>query len=184
VRLGRSSDRLATIGAQGESEFVQISREVLGGVIRRARLNAKLTRSQLQRATRGRFTPTAIGGYERGERAISVVRFVELSYAIGIAPEELLAQVLDDASPRARRPLTIDLTRLHGTEPTVRDAVAGFAQHMKVRRSDFLTDVLTLRAGDLVVVANQAHVSPGELMRSIAPAIVAEPGRNGDDSRD
>ena len=158
---------------------MHVSREALGGAIRRARLEANLSRSQLQQATRGRFTSTAIGGYERGERAIAVDRFVELAYALGISPEELLGQALEVDSPRAHRQVTIDLTKLRDADPEVRDAVAGFTQRMKVRRSDFLTDVLTLRAGDLVVVASRAEVSPGELMRSLAPAIVAEAGRNG-----
>jgi transcriptional regulator with XRE-family HTH domain len=151
---------------------VRVSRQGLGQAIRRARLEACFSRNQLSQRTGGRFSATAIGGYERGERAVSVERFVELAYAIGMAPEDLLSRALDDEAPRLHHRVTIDLTKLRDTDPAVREAVASFTHRMKLRRSDFLTDVLTLRAGDVVVVASHAEVSPAELIRGLAPAMV------------
>jgi transcriptional regulator with XRE-family HTH domain len=150
----------------------------VGAAIRDARVRAGLSRRAVQQTTRGRLSATAIGGYERGERSITIERFVELASAIGVAPEELLGRALSDATPRDRRELTIDLTRISEADPSVREVVAAFAQTMRVRRGDLLGDVITLRSGDLGVLATRADRKASTLLRDLAPAVVrvGEPG--------
>lgn len=91
--------------------------EDIGSALRRARLARGLTLREVGTRSRGAFSPTAVAGYERGERAISVQRFCDLCAFYGIAPEHLLAAVLRGAAGRAE---LIDLTELEEREP--RDA--------------------------------------------------------------
>jgi transcriptional regulator with XRE-family HTH domain len=65
-----------------------------GGALRRARIARGLTLREVGIQSEGRFTPTAVAGYERGERNISVRRFCELTVFYGIEPERPLAEAL------------------------------------------------------------------------------------------
>ena len=82
----------------------------IGGALRRARLARGMTLKQLSVASAGRFKPTSVAGYERGERSISVVRFCELCRLVGVPPDRLLGEILRAA--RADPDLVIDLTHL------------------------------------------------------------------------
>jgi transcriptional regulator with XRE-family HTH domain len=78
----------------------------MGGALRRARAARGLTLREVGIRSRGRFTPTAVAGYERGERNISLVRFCELAFFYGIEPERLLAEALHPGDGR----FVVDLT--------------------------------------------------------------------------
>lgn len=58
--------------------------------MRRAREDAGLSLKDVERRTDGRFKPSTIAGYERGERAITVSRFVALAAAYGAHPGAVL----------------------------------------------------------------------------------------------
>ena len=80
----------------------------VGRALRGARTARGLTLREVGVRSSGKFTPTAVAGYERGERRISLQRFCELALFYGVEPERLLAEVLhpDD------RELVVDLTSL------------------------------------------------------------------------
>ena len=80
----------------------------VGRALRRARHAQGLTLRDVGIRSGGIFTPTAVAGYERGERAISLERFCELATFYGVAPEDLLAEGLH---PGDREPV-VDLTPL------------------------------------------------------------------------
>jgi transcriptional regulator with XRE-family HTH domain len=48
----------------------------------------------------GTFTPTAVAGYERAERSISLERFSALCAFYGVAPDRLLGDVLRRSDDR------------------------------------------------------------------------------------
>ena len=48
--------------------------------------------------SQNRFKPSAVGGYERGERAIRLDRFCELCSIYGVAPEVMLARAMSHIS--------------------------------------------------------------------------------------
>jgi transcriptional regulator with XRE-family HTH domain len=68
--------------------------EALGRALRQARAQAGLTLRQVAARTGGRFKASALGGYERGERDISVRRFCELLSAYGVPAPEVLKDAL------------------------------------------------------------------------------------------
>ena len=78
----------------------------VGSALRRTRQAKGLTLRDVGIRSGGIFTPTAVAGYERGERAISLQRFCDLATFYGVAPEDLLAEAQD---PDDREPV-VDLT--------------------------------------------------------------------------
>jgi transcriptional regulator with XRE-family HTH domain len=146
--------------------------EALGEAIRHARQRAHLSLRDLERRSAGRFKPSAVGGYERGERDISVERLVELSFAIGIAPEELLADSLARLLPNTYTEVAIDLVRLRDARNAEARAVNEFARRIRTERNDLAGDVVTVRAGDLQIIAGEAGTDVPSLLRAIEPAVV------------
>ncbi|MDQ2964665.1 MAG: helix-turn-helix domain-containing protein, partial [Chloroflexota bacterium] len=59
----------------------------MGRALRRARQTRGLTLRDVGIRSGGIFTPTAVAGYERGERAISLRRFCDLATFYDVAPE-------------------------------------------------------------------------------------------------
>ena len=70
----------------------------IGEVLRAQRLRAGVTLRAIPVLSGGRFSASAVGAYERGERAISVVRFCELAWTLGGSPAALLADALGTGS--------------------------------------------------------------------------------------
>jgi transcriptional regulator with XRE-family HTH domain len=144
----------------------------LGTAMRAARRQAGLSLRDLERSSEGRFKPSAVGGYERGERDVSAERFVEFAYLVGRLPEDLLADTLRAVFPRSHREITIDLGKLHETQVDAAGAVGGYARRLQLVRRDYFGDVITFRSGDLEIVAADAGVKVGGLLRTIEPAVV------------
>jgi transcriptional regulator with XRE-family HTH domain len=71
----------------------------VGRALRRARTARGLTLREVGRRSGGGFTPTAVAGYERGERNISLRRFCELAIFYGDEPIHLLAEALHAEEP-------------------------------------------------------------------------------------
>ena len=92
---------------------VPISAEA-GRALRRARIAAGLTLRDVGERSSRAFTPTAVAGYERGERQISLQRFCDLATFYGVAPEQLLAEIRRGLAEREQ---LIDLTQLEEREP-------------------------------------------------------------------
>src|SRR4051794_40166423 len=83
-----------------------------GAVLRDARRAAGLSLSELAERSGGRFKPSSLGGYERGERALSLARFCTIADLLNAPADQLLADILDGLRPGARRGMTIDLRSL------------------------------------------------------------------------
>ena len=95
--------------------------EEVGRALRRARLDLGLTLRQVGERSLGAFKPTAVAGYERGERTISLERFYALCSFYGVAPTEVLAEIEEALDPPAEA--LVDLTQLE--EPTAATSVIG-----------------------------------------------------------
>ncbi len=64
----------------------------LGVKLRTARTNAGLSLDRLAAQTHGEFKASAVGSYERGERAISVERFARLCSIYAVHPVTVLPE--------------------------------------------------------------------------------------------
>jgi transcriptional regulator with XRE-family HTH domain len=140
----------------------------IGGALRRARLARGMTLKQLSVASAGRFKPTSVAGYERGERSISVVRFCELCRLVGVPPDRLLGEILRAA--RADPDLVIDLTHLERLRPSEGELLTGFVQQVASLRGSGEVERITLRAGDIEVLASASGRRPDELKEVLGTA--------------
>lgn len=66
----------------------------LGQKLRAARRHRGWSLGEVEANTEGEFKASVVGAYERGERAISVQRFVALSDIYGVVPADLLPATL------------------------------------------------------------------------------------------
>lgn len=145
----------------------------LGAAMREARMRAGLTLRDLERISSGRFKPSAVGGYERGERDISAERFVDLAFALGTTPEELLGDAMRRGFPKTHVEASIDLAALQRRDGTdSARAVRAFAHRVQLERQDLFGDVLTVRAGDLEVIARDAGTDMPALLDELGDAII------------
>ena len=144
--------------------------EAIGRALRRARRDRGLTLDDVEVRSRGRFKRSAVGGYERGERQISLSRFCELAAVYNVSPGHLLTKALQQGA-QVPPVVVIDLARLSRIEDEDVWAVAQLVQDLKVQRGDLLTDVITLRAGDLEILATAFGEKSSRLLEKLRPAL-------------
>lgn len=142
-----------------------------GAALRRARTARGLTLREVSAASRGRFKPSVVGGYERGSRAISLGRFCELARFYGVPPDRLLADALASVDPGGWDEVVLDLTKLSLVRDEDRRTVAEYVGRLRAQRGDFEGEVLTLRAGDVEHMALRSGSRPARLLSSLRPAI-------------
>lgn len=150
--------------------------EVAGDVLRAARRKRRLTLRAVWRESHGEFKPSALGGYERGERAISLDKFCSLAAIYGVPADKLLGEVLDNEQPGDRRQVVVDLNALAelGASDVQFDgarALGRFVHSIRSRRGDFLTNVVSLRAGDLELFSMELGVVPATMLKQLDPAL-------------
>lgn len=130
-----------------------------------------MTLHDVAEASFGRFKPSALGGYERSDRTISIERFCELARIYGMSPDELLSRVMDKVDPAGREGVVLDLTRMELVDAWIRGRLAEFVHQVKALRRDYATDVITLRAGDVAAIAAATGRSPEEVVAGIEPVL-------------
>jgi transcriptional regulator with XRE-family HTH domain len=144
---------------------------VLGEILRGARRARGLTLREVERMARG-FTASSLGSYERGERAISLERFFELARVYGIPADRLLGRVLDRLAPDERTEVVVDLNQLRylpGEEPRL---AQNLIRRIRRQRGDLLTDVISLRSGDVEALALSSGLRAQALLDLLEPALV------------
>ena len=178
--LGGGTDRLPNDPARGG---VTELASAVGEALRKTRQERGLTLHDVGVLSGGRFKPSALGGYERGERSISVGRFCALAALYGVPPDRLLARTLEQASPTTRCELVIDLNKLPFIRNQQVHLVAEFIHKVRAQRGDYLSEVITLRSGDLEALALTTQLKPDALLESLGPAIrTSMPSNRGTES--
>jgi transcriptional regulator with XRE-family HTH domain len=146
-------------------------RQAIGEALRAARRQRGLTLRDVADLSERRFKPSALGGYERGERAISLERFWELAGVYGVPADRLLGDVLDRIDPEGRVEVLVDLSQLElipGDEPRI---AAELVERVVRLRGERLGGAVALRAGDLEQLALASRMTPAELVRRLEPAV-------------
>lgn len=141
-----------------------------GRALRSARLRFRLSLRRVERLSRGRFKASTVSGYERGERTISLARFCELALLYGVTPQRLLSDALSDM--QGGQVTVIDLTKLSAIDGSPADVASRFVQNIRAERGEEEGDVVSLRIGDLELLATATGLPPNELRTTIAPALV------------
>lgn len=108
------------------------------------------------------FKASVLGAYERGERAISVPRLIRLSEIYEVPSDQLLPRdseteisLVDSgaSSIDLESGFTIDLVRLHDLDDPDAQILSRYATTIQLERQDFNGRLLTIRSGDMRVLA-------------------------------
>lgn len=145
--------------------------QAIGEALRRARKRRGLTLHEVDRISRGRFKPSSVGSYERGTRTISAPLFCELSALYGVLPDRLLAEALAASQAEAVSDVVIDITRLPALRGQEASVVIEFVEQVQAQRRGPHSNVITLRTGDLQILAAAAGVQPRALLNVLSPAL-------------
>ena len=146
-----------------------------GRELRRIRQKRGMTLEDVRKRSGNRFKPSALGSHERGQRGLSLARFCELAWLYGIPPDQLLAEALRSITTTGAVEVVVDLDRLStslGPEVTL---LAEHVHDVRSRRRDYLTDMITLRSGDIEALAGRAQTRPAELLGRLA-SVLHRPG--------
>jgi len=143
-----------------------------GKALRRARRARGLTLRQVSAISLGRFKPTSVAGYERGERSISLERFCELCQLYEVPPQTLLAEILRSIAGGPEP--DIDLTLLESLGSAEGALVAGFIRQIRALRREAASGRIALRAGDLEVLATAAGKKREELAEALGERLQRE----------
>lgn len=141
----------------------------IGRALRRLRRAHGLTLVDVAAMSNGMFKATSVAGYERGERSITLERFCNLCQLYGLAPDRVLAEILRRTEGRIEP--EIDLAALESLGTTESALLSGFARQVRGLRGEPQADTITLRAGDLEVLATAEGRRPEELAKALRSVI-------------
>ena len=146
--------------------------EEVGGALRRAREARGLTLREAARASSGAFQPTTLASYERAERSLPIERLFQIAFLYDISPVRLLADALRRVEGRPS--VRIDVRRVKsmgGAEAAILD---GFIRNVLILRDQDVADTVSLREGDLDVLATATGRRVNEFYDAIGPALAPE----------
>lgn len=142
-----------------------------GRALRDARLARGMTLRDVGARSNGIFKPTAVAGYERAERGISLERFCDLAQLYGMAPDRLLLQILWRAAGGPEP--SIDRTKVTELPVEEADVVGAFLQKVDALRGSSDDEVIKVRIQDLEVLATVSGQQLPEFLDHIEPALAA-----------
>jgi transcriptional regulator with XRE-family HTH domain len=144
--------------------------EEAGRALRQARAQRGLTLREVGALSNGTFKASAVAGYERGERSITLQRFCELASLYGIRPEHLLADIVR-AREEGPPTMVVDLARLERLGDQERRLVEGFVDEILTLRGEEPAETISLRVGDLEILATASGRPAQELLQLLGPAL-------------
>jgi transcriptional regulator with XRE-family HTH domain len=134
----------------------------IGKGLRRVRRARGLTLRDVSRLSEGKYKPTSVAGYERGERTISLERFCDLCRLYDVPAPALLAEILE--SMEARPEVELDLRALRSLGSSDAAVVSRYVREIRTLRRAEPSETISLRWGDVEVLADATSREPEELI--------------------
>ena len=132
--------------------FTQPTTTTISARIRMQRKARSLTLQDIERLSNGRIKSVVMGSYERGSRAISLARTIEIANLFAIPLSELIEEPKNPERVSAGQ-LIFDLRKLREISLAVTgneiSKINAFVSAICARRRDWNGEILTLRSGDL-----------------------------------
>jgi hypothetical protein len=123
----------------------------------------------VEAASNQEFKASVLGAYERGERAISVLRLQRLARIYDVPVDQLLP---DDGGKQGGRAVlekggkvAIDLSRLARMSGDQFALLSRYLRLIQVQRQDFNGKVLTVRNADMMAIACFLGIDPDDAAR-------------------
>lgn len=148
----------------------------LGERLRRVRLQQHRSLHDVERASAGAIKASVLGAYERGERSVSLPRLCQLAEFYRLPVEQLLPAPEPTAasSEPTCGAVVIDLVALE-QQRDEQPRLARYVESIRARREDHAGRVLTVRAGDLEVLAAAEGTSGARLRERLEDAGLLRP---------
>ncbi len=152
----------------------------VGERLRAVRKELRLSLQAVEASSDQEFKASVLGAYERGERAISVLRLQRLASFYGVAVDRLLPPAHEVSHEDTDASLTIDL-RTMAADPAElpklaaaagSDLIARYVAVIRSRRSEPEMS-MRLRAEDLDTLALLLSVTADEVRRRVADLVAA-----------
>ena len=156
-------------GASDTTESaVPFSREV-GVRLRAVRRQRRMSLDDVERASGGRWSASAIGAYERGFRNLSLPRLRELAEFFDVPMSMLLGEIdLRDEVGKARVPAKVILD-LPALEAVADEAgpILRYARSIVLDRGDWNGRVLSIRRDDVRALASMLQLEEAQLVAQL-----------------
>jgi transcriptional regulator with XRE-family HTH domain len=139
----------------------------IGSVLRRIRRERDRTLKQVELRSGGRFKATSLAGYERGERDISLRRFLELCDVYEVDAGRLVSGIQRDLL--STTPIRVDPDRVAYLTGDLAEVLARHVDRVRSARGPSSEGgALALRHSDLEILATLAGVAPEDLVTFIS----------------
>ena len=167
-----------------EGEYDPHYTRELGARLRAIREQRGWSLHDVQEASRGRFSGSAVGTYERGERSISVRRLSELAALYGVPVDQLLPEDEEPRNPgrasaghgAGQDKVVIDLVALGERSGAGElDPIRHYLNAIRLQRGDYNGRVLTIRATDVWAMAAMCTTDSDALVESLGEMEVLRP---------
>jgi transcriptional regulator with XRE-family HTH domain len=145
-----------------------LAREI-GAVLRLARRARGLTLRNVSSLSSGTFKPSSLASYERGERTLSVERFLLLADLYDIPSARLIAEISRRAE--GRPPIVVDVRTAHAIDGVEGAVLAEFVHEVIALRRQPASEEISLRDGDLEVLATASGSRAEQFMEAVEPAL-------------
>lgn len=140
----------------------------IGRALRRIRKERGLTLREVTATSGGAFKATSVAGYERGERSITLERFVALCRLYGASPGRVLDQIERAEAGSAGAPV-LDLTALESLGPEG-ELLTELVRQVTEMRTEHPGAQIMIRSDDLAVLATAAGADPEALQEALRAA--------------
>lgn len=134
--------------------------QVLGERLRAVRKAKKLSLTEVEEMSSGRFKAVVIGSYERGARAMTVERLVELSDFYQVPVHTFLQGPSDRSTKSEKTPEILDLQKIASRANQLDrynliqyQILARYVSHIIHDRQDWNGEVISLRDSDFKNIA-------------------------------
>jgi transcriptional regulator with XRE-family HTH domain len=150
----------------------------VGERLRAVRKELRLSLQAVEAQSNQEFKASVLGAYERGERAISVLRLQRLASFYGVAVDRLLPPAHEVSTEDTDASLTIDL-RTVAPDPAElpklaasagADLIARYVAVIRARRRES-APVVALRAEDLQTLGVLLGISPDDVRRRVGDLV-------------
>lgn len=135
----------------------------LGARLRAIRMQQGLSLHAVEQKSEGQWKAVVVGSYERGDRAVTVVKLADLADFYGVPITELLPENRPGRRGMPSPKLVIDLQKLSDLPPEQAGPLARYASAIQSQRGDYNGKVLTIRTEDLRSLAVIYDMTPHEL---------------------
>jgi transcriptional regulator with XRE-family HTH domain len=149
----------------------------VGEQLRAARKELRLSLQAVEAQSNQEFKASVLGAYERGERAISVLRLQRLATFYGVAVDALLPPAHEVSSEDGDASLTIDLrtvladaNELPKLATSGGDLIARYVAVIRSRRRD-VDGPISLRSDDLNTLGLLLGISADEAKRRVSDLV-------------